>query len=91
MALPKPPAMPRRSVKLAGGTVEVRGLTFEEIRSCKGDNANARSISLAVDGVTEDEAAAWLADPAVPAGDVQKLIDAVMDMSGLGEEAQFQD
>ncbi len=78
--------MPSRTVTLSGGDVVVHGLTMAQVRQIKGNRGNAVAISFAV-GCTEDEADAWIGS--VPAGDVTRLLDAVTDLTGLSEGAQF--
>lgn len=87
MALPVA-GIKRADVTLPSGVVvSLRGFTFDEVKSLVGPDANAIAISLAT-GVDLDEARAWMANPGVPAGDVDRLLDATFELSGLSEGAQ---
>lgn len=88
MALPKS-NVSTEPVELSGGVVEIRGLSWEEVKSLKGPGTNAMTIAWATGNELAD-AEAWLSDPATIAGDVTKLIEAIMAASGLDEGAQFQ-
>lgn len=85
--LPKSRINQSTTVVLSGGEVVIRGLTFAEICTVQGDEANAIAVALGT-GVSLAEALEWIESPEVVAGDVQKLLDAVMNLSGLGEGAQ---
>lgn len=79
-----------RTVQLSGGEVTVRGLTIGQVRKCralKGDDADHLAITMAT-GTPREEVAAWFEQ--APAGDFAKLIEAIWDASGLGEDARFQ-
>lgn len=87
MALPKG-KMTTVTVELSGGTVEVRSLTLAEsteVGKLDGDKV-AHAIAYAT-GETVEDVQAWLAD--APAGDATKLMNAITDVSGLSEGAQF--
>lgn len=81
-----------RDVELDGvGTVRVRALTRADVmwsRGAKGDDAQeCRMLSRAlVDPVlTPDECATW--SEMAPAGEFVKVMDAVRDLSGMGDGA----
>lgn len=78
-----------RSVELSGGTVEIHGLTIAQSRMCgRMDNEEgyAAAISFAT-GTDKPDVVEWLAT--APAGDVTKLLNAITDVSGLSQGAQF--
>lgn len=76
-----------REVKLSGGPVTVRGLSFVEAQSVRGADASLIMIAAAT-GESLADVKSWAAQ--VPAGDVTKLIEAIDELSGLSEDAQFQ-
>lgn len=82
-----------REVELPSGigTVTVRGLTRAEVKRCKskGDDASEDAFIAAgmVDPVlTVAEAEQWA--ETAPAGDTVAVMEAIRDLSGLGEGAQ---
>lgn len=89
MALPKG-RIDTAKVALSGGEVEVHGLTIAQSRiagKLDGDESIAAAISFAT-GTDKPDVLAWLAE--APAGDVTKLLNAITDVSGLSQGAQFQ-
>lgn len=88
MALPKG-RINTAKVELSGGEVEVRGLTIKQSNICGELEGTERIIAAIVFATATDkpEVEAWLED--APAGDVTKLLDAIMRVSGLDEGAQF--
>lgn len=84
-----------KTLTLGGEKVEVRGLLRRELTEALApvgeapDDEAARertdvlTVALGV-GVTEAEAAAWMAD--APGGHVVQIIQAVMELSGMGDE-----
>ena len=91
MALPKSVAATAVVVELSGGPVEVkRGLSIGEarmLRKLRDDQADILTISLGT-GESREDVQAWHDDPSTSAGDVQKLLDVILEMSGLIEGAQ---
>lgn len=87
MALP-PVGYIRKTIELSGGPCEVRGLSYSEGQKVKGEQAVAWSIACGTDTPVA-EVKAWLNQ--APAGDVQKLMEAITELSGFGEDAQFPD
>lgn len=77
------------TVELSGGPVEVHSLTMAQSRICAGLKDDERVIAAIAFGTRNDKAdvAAWLEES--PAGDVTKLLNAITDVSGLSEGAQF--
>lgn len=76
-------------VELSGGEVEVRGLTIAQSRmagNLEGEESICAAISFAT-GTEKADVKAWLAE--APAGDVTKLLNAITQVSGLSEGAQF--
>lgn len=76
-------------VQLSGGEVEIHGLTLAQSRIA-GKLEDVERIVCAVHFATstpKTEVEAWL--DACPAGDATKLLNAIMDVSGLSEGAQF--
>lgn len=78
------------TVELSGGPVEVRSLTLSQSRIAGNLNGEDRIIAAIVfaTGNEKEDVAAWLAD--APAGDATKLLNAITEVSGLTEAAQFQ-
>ena len=77
-------------VELSGGEAEVRGLTIDQSRIAGDMEGLERIIASIVfaTGTDKPEVQAWLDE--APAGDVNKLLDAIMRASGLAaQEAQF--
>lgn len=79
--------MPTDTVKVGDGKVEVRGLSRAEyvhLNTYAGNPEAAEAFVLACGtGVTEEEAAAWLAvTPKVPAG---RVLDRIAELSGEDE------
>lgn len=90
MSLPKG-QIPTTKVELSGGDVEICGLNLSQSRLAGKLQNEARiiaAISYAT-GETRAEVKEWL--ETAPAGDATKLINAIMDVSGLTEGAQFQE
>ncbi len=88
MALPEI-GIDTATVTLPGGVkLDIRGLTFDEAATMRGERANPLCIAYAT-GSTEEEAAEWLGN--IPAGVGQALVDAILEISCVGEEARFQD
>lgn len=90
MSLPKG-RIDVRKVELSGGEVEVHGLTISQSRiagNLEGEASIAAAISFAT-GTAKDEVDAWLDD--APAGDVTKLLNAITEVSGLSQGAQFRE
>lgn len=78
-----------RKVELSGGEVEVHGLTIAQSRiagTLDGEDSIAAAISFAT-GTDKPEVLEWLTT--APAGDVTKLLNAITDISGLSQGAQF--
>lgn len=85
-----------KTLTIGGEPVEVRGLLRSEVgvmlaplHEEGADEAAARErcdvLAVAMGlGVTEDEAAGWMAE--APAGHVIKVIEAVMELSGMTED-----
>lgn len=78
--------MPHRTVTLSGGDVEVHGLTMAQVYKATGKSWSAQAIAHACD-VTVDEANEWI--ESTPAGDVKLILEAITELSGLDEGAQF--
>ena len=88
MSLPKG-KINTATVELSGGPVEVRGLTLNQSRIC-GDLEGMERVVAAIvfaTGTDKPEVESWLED--APAGDPNKLLDAIRVASGLDEGAQF--
>lgn len=79
------------TVELSGGPVEVHSLTIAQSRIGAKLEGEERIVAVISFGTSNEKAdvAEWLAD--APAGDVTKLLDAIMDVSGLSVGAQFQE
>lgn len=80
-----------RKVELSGGEVEVRALTLAQSRIA-GQLEDVERIVCAVSfstGTPKEDVEAWL--ESAPAGDATKILNAIMDVSGLSEGAQFQE
>lgn len=78
-----------RTVVLSGGDVEVHGLTISQSRiagKLDGEDSIASAISFAT-RTEKADVIDWLAT--APAGDVTKLLNAITDVSGLSQGAQF--
>lgn len=78
-------------VTLSGGEVEIHGLTLAQSRiagNLGGEESIVAAISFAT-GEDKADVAAWLAE--APAGDVTKLLNAITQVSGLAEGAQFRE
>lgn len=85
-----------KTLTLGGEQVEVRGLLRSELAQVLapsngegGDTPEARercdALTVAIGcGATEEEAAEWMAT--APAGHVVRVIEAVMELSGMGDE-----
>lgn len=76
------------TVELSGGTVEVRSLTLNESTAVGelADGKVAQAIAYAT-GEELEAVNAWLSN--APAGDATKLMNAITEVSGLSEGAQF--
>lgn len=88
MSLPKG-RMSTHKVTLSGGEVEVRSLTIAQSRiagKLDSDESMVAAISFAT-GTPKEEVVEWVAD--APAGDVADLLNAIADVSGLTQGAQF--
>jgi hypothetical protein len=79
---------PSRTVKVSGGDVQVRGLSYAEGQSVRGEDAVYIMIATATSN-TVDDVKAWC--ESVPAGDVMALTTAINELSGFAEGAQFQE
>lgn len=81
----------RVTVELSGGPVEVHSLTLAQSRIAGNLEGEARIVAAIVfaTGFEKPDVEAWLED--APAGDATKLINAIMDASGLTGAAQFQE
>ena len=80
-----------RKIELSGGPVEVHSLTVAQSHIAARLNDEERavaSISFAC-RVSKEDAKEWLAD--APAGDGIKLLNAIAEVSGLVEGAQFRE
>lgn len=90
MSLPKG-KLTSRKVELSGGPVEVHSLTLAQSRIAGDLDGEERIIAAISFGTAtpKDEVATWVAE--APAGDVAALLNAITDVSGLSEGAQFQD
>lgn len=89
-ALPKG-KLTRITVELSGGPVEVHSLTLGQSRIAGQLDGEARivaAVSFAT-GIDKRDVEEWLAD--APAGDATKLLNAIMDASGLSGAATFQE
>lgn len=78
-----------RKVELSGGEVEVHGLTIAQSRiagNLDGTDSIAAAISFAT-GTDKPDVVEWL--ESAPAGDVTKLLNAISEISGLTQGAQF--
>lgn len=87
MGLPKI-KLPTKEVLLSDGSaVEVRGLTRAEVLELQkiGQEDQSKfepaSLEKAIEGVTAEEAAAWIAS--TPFGDVDAVLQAILDLSGI--------
>lgn len=91
MGLPKI-KLPTKEVLLSDGSaVEVRGLTRLEVQEIhalgKEDESKFDPVLLSLGaGVSSEDAAAWI--KATPFGDVEKLLKAILDLSGLEDSAE---
>lgn len=78
-------SFPTKQVKLTGGLVTVRGLSYAEGTQVRGDDAVyimiALSLAMDLEAVRE-----WTTR--VPAGDVKLITETINDLSGFGEGAQ---
>lgn len=85
--------LPRTTVMVGGEPVEVRGLSRAEamrLPHFRDDPDAAETFLLARGvGISEDEALAWRNESPVDA--VGVLVDAIIDLSGLGEEVSKSD
>lgn len=88
MSLPKG-RINTAKVELSGGEVEIRGLTLGQSRISADLEGMDRVIAAIVfaTGTDKPEVEEWL--ESVPASDATKLLDAIMNVSGLSEGAQF--
>jgi hypothetical protein len=85
--------LPERSVEIEGvGTVRVRGLSRVEaldVRNTGGDVDRAEKkiifYGLVDPTLTEEEVTAWYA--AAPAGEIDQLVNPIVELSGLAEGA----
>lgn len=83
----------RREVTLpSGGSVVVRGLTRAEALGVNGQEMGALeaervllALAMVEPSMSEDEVSAWQA--AVSAGELQPLVDAVLELSGMTTES----
>lgn len=81
-----------QDVEIPGvGTVKVRALTRAEVKACKGKDDLTQENQLIAAGMvdpvlTPDEVSEWLDN--APAGEAVAVIEAIRDLSGLGEGAQ---
>lgn len=90
MALPRS-AHVTGKVELSGGWVEVRGLTIDEVRSCMDVEGKSESDIAWIAAATDqpvDEVRDWWATAL--AGDIKRLLGAIWETSGMGEDARFQ-
>lgn len=91
MSLPKSAAVTGK-VELSGGWVEVRGLSIAEVRRLYALEGGPQETDpewiAAATGNTVEEAREWISGAL--AGDVKRLLGAIWDCSGLGDEARFQ-
>jgi hypothetical protein len=88
VALPKG-RLNTAKVELSGGEVEICGLNLAQSRAA-GKLQNEARIIAAISYATGDtraEVKEWL--ETAPAGDATKLLNAITEVSGLGEGAQF--
>lgn len=79
----------KQTVELSGGTVEIHSLTLAQSRiagELKGEARVVAAIAFAT-GIEKPDVEEWLAE--APAGDATKLLNAIADVSGLTEGAQF--
>lgn len=77
------------TVELSGGPAEIHGLTLAQSRIA-GDLDGVDRIVCAIvfaTGADKPQVEEWL--ETAPAGDATKLLNAIMDVSGLSEGAQF--
>lgn len=90
MSLPKG-RISTLKVELSGGSVEVRSLTIAQSRiagNLDGEESIVAAIHYAT-GTDKSDVEEWVAE--APAGDVTKLLNAITDVSGLSQGAQFQE
>jgi hypothetical protein len=83
--------IPRETVTLSGGTIDVRGLTvaeMETVRKLDGAAQNVLSIAYAT-GNDHDEVKAWYHSEGTSAADVGRLATVIARLSGLDDDAQF--
>lgn len=76
-------------VELSGGEVEVHGLTISQSRiagTLDGEASIVAAIHYAT-GTGKADVEEWVA--CAPAGDVAKLLNAITEVSGLSQGAQF--
>lgn len=64
----------------------MRGLSFAESRQVEGEDGVATGLSYSL-GESLEDVKAWM--DTIPAGDVNTLCEALMELSGLSEGAQF--
>ena len=76
-------------VELSGGEVEIHGLTLSQSRIAADLDGMDRVVAAIAfsTGTDKPDVEEWL--ETVPASDATKLINAIMDVSGLSEGAQF--
>ena len=89
MSLPKG-RISTRKVELSGGEVEIHGLTLAQSRIVGSLDDDVERIVAAVSfatGTDKEEVREWL--QTAPAGDATTLLNAITDVSGLSQGAQF--
>lgn len=83
--------IPTEKVELSGGSVEVRGLTvnqMEAVRKLTGAGQNILSIAYST-GFPHDDVREWYHSDETSAADVGILCDAIARLAGLGQDATF--
>jgi hypothetical protein len=81
----------RATVALSGGEVEIHSLTLSQSRIAgtqEGEERIVAAIAFATN-LDQRDVREWLAT--APAGDATKLLNAITEVSGLSEGAQFQE
>lgn len=75
-------------VTISGGDVRVRGLSFVEGSQVKGEDRTYIMVAFGT-GESVEDVKAWA--NTVPAADVGRLVEAISDLSGFNDDAQFPD
>lgn len=80
----------RATVELSGGEVEIHSLTLSQSRIAGQSEGEERIVAAIAFATRNDprDVREWL--ESAPAGDATKLLNAITEVSGLSEGAQFQ-